>query len=211
MKYTLEIEVIIKSLIANTLAEEYGIGNYLTLENLDKSADEELVNDFIVKIQKEIDDNYIKHPAIKHYKDTYDFVPPFVLTKILTFGAISRYYSLLKQSDRQKISKYFKLSDKLLRQILINLTMVRNISAHSDRLFNYRNKYDISFKNIEKDYNRKEYLYNLYMIIKSMKVFLDEEKYKEFENLLNIEIKKLKNKLIVIDINDILRIMGYDV
>lgn len=211
LKFTLEIEVIIKSLIANTLAEEYGVENYLTLENLDENANEELVTDFIVKIEKEIDDNYIKHPAIKHYKDTYHFVPPFVLTKILTFGAISRYYSLLKQSDRQKISKYFKLSDKLLRQILINLTMVRNISAHSDRLFNYRNKYDISFKNIEKDYNRKEYLCNLYMIIKSMKVLLDEEKYREFEDLLNREIEKLKNKLIVIDINDILRIMGYDV
>ena len=211
LKFTLEIEVTIKSLMANTLAEKYGVEDYLKLENLDENVEKELVDDFIVKIEKEIDDNYIKHPAIKHYKDTYDFVPPFVLTKILTFGAISRYYSLLKQSDRQKISKYFRLSDKLLRQILINLTMVRNISAHSDRLFNYRNKYDISFKNIEKDYNRKEYLCNLYMIIKSMKVILDEEKYKEFENLLNIEIEKLKNKLIVIDINDILRIMGYDV
>ena len=211
LKFTLEIEVILKSLMANTLAEKYGVEDYLKLENLDENVEKELVYDFIVKIEKEIDDNYIKHPAIKHYKDTYDFVPPFVLTKILTFGAISRYYSLLKQSDRQKISKYFRLSDKLLRQILINLTMVRNISAHSDRLFNYRNKYDISFKNIEKDYNRKEYLCNLYMIIKSMKVILDEEKYKEFENLLNIEIEKLKNKLIVIDINDILRIMGYDV
>ena len=211
LKYTLEIEVIIKSLMSNTLAEEYGVEDYLKLENFDDNANEELVNVFIEKIEKEIDDNYIKHPAIKHYKDTYNFVPPFVLTKILTFGAISRYYSLLKQSDRQKISKYFKLSDKLLRQILINLTMVRNISAHSDRLFNYRNKYDISFKNIEKGYNRKEYLCNLYMIIKSMKVLLDEEKYKEFENLLNREIEKLKDKLIVVDINDILRIMGYDV
>ncbi len=211
LKYTLEIEVIIKSLVSNTLAEEYGVEDYLKLENFDDNANEELVNVFIEKIEKEIDDNYIKHPAIKHYKDTYNFVPPFVLTKILTFGAISRYYSLLKQSDRQKISKYFKLSDKLLRQILINLTMVRNISAHSDRLFNYRNKYDISFKNIEKGYNRKEYLCNLYMIIKSMKVLLDEEKYQEFENLLNREIEKLKEKLIVVDINDILRIMGYDV
>lgn len=211
LKYTLEIEVIIKSLMANTLAEEYGVEDYLKLENLDKSVDEDVTKDFIAKIEKEIDDNYIKHPAIKHYKDTYNFVPPFVLTKILTFGAISRYYSLLKQNDRQKISKYFKLSDKLLRQILINLTMVRNISAHSDRLFNYRNKYDISFKNIEKDYNRKEYLCNLYMIIKCMKVLLDEEKYKEFDNLLNSEIEKLKNNLIVVDINDILRIMGYDV
>ena len=211
LKYTLEIEVVIKSLMANTLAEEYGVEDYLKLENLDENANEDLINDFIENIEKEIDDNYIKHPAIKHYKDTYHFVPPFVLTKILTFGAVSRYYSLLKQSDRQKISKYFKLSDKLLRQILINLTMVRNISAHSDRLFNYRNKYDISFKNIEKGYNRKEYLCNLYMIIKSMKVLLDEEKYKEFENLLNREIEKLKDKLIVVDINDILRIMGYDV
>ena len=89
--------------------------------------------------------------------------------------------------------------------------MVRNISAHSDRLLSYRNKYDISSKNIEKDYNRKEYLCNLYMIIKSMKVLLDEEKYQEFEDLLNKEIEKLKKKLIVIDIKCILRIMGYDV
>ena len=89
--------------------------------------------------------------------------------------------------------------------------MIRNISAHSDRLFNYRNKYDISFKNIERNYNRKEYLCNLYMIIKSMKVLLDQEKHQEFENLLNNEINKLKDNLIVIDINDILRIMGYDV
>lgn len=118
---------------------------------------------------------------------------------------------MLKQSDRQKISKYFKLADKLLKQILINLTMVRNISAQSDRLFTYRNKYDISFKNIEKDYNRKENLCNLYMIIKCMQVLLDEDKYQEFDCLLTKEIEKLKEKLIVIDINDILRIMGYDV
>ena len=211
LKYILEIEVVIKSLMANVLAEEYGVKEYLKLEHFEHTADEKIINDFIEKIEKEIDDNYIKHPAIKHYKDTYNFVPPFVLTKILTFGTISKYYSLLKQSDRQKISKYFKLSDKLLRQILINLTMVRNISAHSNRLYTYRNKYDISFKNIEKDYNRKEYLCNLYMIIKSMKVLLDEEKYQEFENLLNNEIDKLKEKLIVVDIDDILRIMGYDV
>lgn len=211
LKYILEIEVIIKSLMANNIAEIYGIEDYLKWNNFDNSANENLIKDFIEKIEKEINDNYIKHTAVKHYKDTYGFVPPFVLTKILTLGAISKYYSLLKQSDRQKISKYFKLSDKLLKQILINLTMVRNISAHSDRLFTYRNKYDISFKNIEKDYNRKENLCNLYMIIKCMQVLLDEEKRREFDSLLTKEIAKLKEKLIAIDINDILKIMGYDV
>lgn len=211
LKYSLEIEIVIKSLIANTIAEEYGIENYLKQENFDENADKELIKELIFKINKEIDDNYIKHSAIKHYKDNYGFVPPFVATKILTFGAISRYYSLLKQSDRQKISKYFKLSDKLLKQILINLTMVRNISAHSDRLFCYRNKYDIAFKQIEENYERKENLSNLYMIIKCMQVLLDEEKYQEFELLLNGEIEQLKNKLTTIDINDILKIMGYNV
>lgn len=89
--------------------------------------------------------------------------------------------------------------------------MVRNISAHSDRLFAYRNKYDISFKNIEKKYPRKENLCNLYMIIKCMKVLLDEKKYNEFRYLLYKEIEKLKENLTVIDIKDILIIMGYDV
>lgn len=156
LKYILEIEIIIKSLMSNTLAKQYGIQNYLNSSNFDDNINKNSINIFIKKIEKEIDDNYIKHPAIKHYKYVYGFVPPFVLTKILTFGTISKYYSLLKQYDRQTISKYFKLSDKLLKQILINLTMVRNISAHSDRLFAYRNKYDISFKNIEKNILEKK-------------------------------------------------------
>lgn len=211
LKYTLEIEVIIKSLMANVLAEKYGIQDYLKNENFDNANNEELINTLIETIYKEIEDNYIKHSVVQHYKDTYGFVPPFVLTKILTFGVISRYYGLLKQEDRQKISKHFKVSDKLLKQILINLTMIRNISAHSDRLFCYRSKSYISFKIIEKDYQRHGNFTNLYMIIKCMQVLLDEDKFKEFEELFNKEVSKLKEKLNSINIDDILRIMGFNV
>jgi len=104
--------------MANTLAEKYGVQDYLKIENFDENANEDFINNLIENINKEIDENYNKHTAIKHYKDTYNFIPPFVLTKILTFGVISRYYGLLKQNDRQTISKYFKISDKLLKQIL---------------------------------------------------------------------------------------------
>jgi len=211
LKFTLEVEVIIKSLMANTLAEKYGVQDYLKLENFDENVDEEFIHNLIENINKEIDDNYSKHTAIKHYKDTYNLIPPFVLTKILTFGVISRYYGLLKQTDRQDISKYFKISDKLLKQILANLTMIRNISAHSDRLFCYRNKYYISFKNIDKNYKRDGNFTNIYMIIECMRVLLDEEMFKEFEILFNTEVNKLKEKLHSIDINDILRIMGFNV
>ena len=211
LKFTLEIEVIIKSLMANTLAEKYGIQDYLKIDNFDENANEDLKNNLIESINKEIDDNYNKHTAITHYKDTYNFIPPFVLTKILTFGVISRYYGLLKQSDRQDISKYFKISDKLLKQILVNLTMIRNISAHSDRLFCYRSKYYISFKNIDKTYKRDGNFTNIYMIMECMKVLLDEEKFKEFKGLFDKEVDKLKEKLNSININDILRIMGFNV
>lgn len=118
---------------------------------------------------------------------------------------------MLKQNDRQYISKYFKISDKLLKQILVNLTMIRNISAYSDRLFCYRNKYYISFKNINKNYKRDGNFTNIYMIIECMKVLLDENKFNEFENLFYAEVDKLKESLHSIDINDILRIMGFNV
>lgn len=210
LKYTLEIEVIIKSLMANVIAEQYGVENYLKLKNFDEQANEEFKNNLIKCVNKEIEDNYKKHFAIKHYKDTYGFIPPFVLTKILTFGVISRYYGLLKQADRQAISKRFKLSDKLLKQILVNLTMVRNISAHSDRLFCFCSKYYISFKEIDEEYHTKGNFTNLYMIIKCMQVLLKKDKFDEFEDLFNKEVENLKEKINSIDINDILKIMGFN-
>ena len=210
LKYTLEIEVIIKSLMANIIAEQYGVENYLKLENFDEQANEEFKNNLIECVNKEIEDNYKKHSAIKHYKDTYGFIPPFVLTKILTFGVISRYYGLLKQADRQAISKRFKLSDKLLKQILVNLTMIRNISAHSDRLFCFCSKYYISFKEIDEEYHTEGNFTNLYMIIKCMQVLLKKDKFDEFEDLFNKEVENLKEKINSIDINDILKIMGFN-
>lgn len=69
LKFTLEIEVIIKSLIANTLAEKYGVQDYLKIENFDENANEDLKNNLIETINKEIDDNYNKHTAITHYQE----------------------------------------------------------------------------------------------------------------------------------------------
>lgn len=51
----------------------------------------------------------------------------------------------------------------------------------------------------------------IYMLIECIKVLLDEDKFKEFEYLLDKEVNKLKGKLNSIDINDILRIMGFNV
>ena len=208
LKYSLEIEIQMKALMANQISKVYGIEDYLNENNLDEMFDSNTKCKLIEKINKEIEDDYKVHSAITHYKDKYGFIPPFVLTKVLTLGVVSSYYGLLKQSDRQAIAKEFKVSDKLLKQILKNLTLVRNICAHNDRLYCFRNKAYLSFREIDKTYKRKDNETNLYMVMRTMKLFLKDDYNNLTKELLN-EIKKLKISLLSISIEDILKIMGF--
>ena len=107
LKYILEIEIIVKSLIANQISKQYGLIDYLNLTNLDDNINKDIKENLISKINNEIKHNYQTHSAITHYIDNYGFVPPFVLIKVLTFGVTSSYYGLLKQSDRQESCKTF--------------------------------------------------------------------------------------------------------
>lgn len=209
LKYALEVESLIKSLMSNHISNIYGVDDYLNANNLDNKANLMVRKKLIDKINEDINHNYGIHLAITHYKDNYGFVPPFVLTKILTFGVISSYYGLLKQSDRQMIAKKFKISDALLKQILKCLTNVRNICAHNDRLFCYRDKYTLKFKEIDTNYVIKDNLTNLYMMIRAMQIILDKRQYNSLVKAIEKEIKKLDNKLNSVDIKNILRIMGY--
>jgi len=146
-----------------------------------------------------------------HIISKYGFIPPFVLSKILTLGVVSSYYGLLKQNDRQTIAKHFKISDKLLKQTLKNLTLVRNISAHSDRLYSFRSKFNITYKEIDKNYVKKNNFTNLYMMIEIMKYFLNDEQKRKFIVSFMDEVYKLKCSLHSIGINEILKEMGFPV
>ena len=209
LKYCLEIEAVIKSIMANQISKVYGIKDYLNISNWDDRINTNIKENLLKKINNEIEKDYNVHTAVTHYIDKYGFVPPFVLVKILTFGVASSYYGLLKQSDRQAIAKYFKISDKLLKQILKNLTIIRNIAAHSDRLYNYTSKFYLSFKLIDKNYIKSDNITNLYMVIRCMEKLLTKEQYEELYNSICEEIRKLENKLKSIEINNITKIMGF--
>ncbi len=96
LKFILEIETIIKSLLAQVIASKYGIQNYLLLKNFDDKVDSLKRIELINKINHEIDKQINKHEAVTHYINKYGFVPPFVLIKILTFGELSSLYTMLK-------------------------------------------------------------------------------------------------------------------
>ena len=209
LKYCLEIETVIKSIMANQISKVYGIKDYLNISNWDDRINTNIKENLLKKINNEIEKDYNVHTAVTHYIDEYGFVPPFVLVKILTFGVASSYYGLLKQSDRQAIAKYFKISDKLLKQILKNLTTIRNIAAHSDRLYNYTSKFYLSFKLIDKNYIKSDNITNLYMVVRCMEKLLPKDQYEELYNSIYEEIRKLGERLKSIEINNITKIMGF--
>ena len=209
LKYCLEIETVIKSVMANQISKVYGVKDYLSTSNWDASINTDIKENLLKKINNEIEKDYNIHTAVTHYIDKYGFVPPFVLVKILTFGVASSYYGLLKQSDRQAIAKYFKISDKLLKQILKNLTTIRNVAAHSDRLYNYTSKFYLSFKLIDKNYIKSDNITNLYMVVRCMEKLLTKEQYKELYNSICEETRKLEEKLKSVEINNITKIMGF--
>ncbi len=209
LKYCLEIETVIKSIMANQISKVYGVKDYLNTSNWDASINTDIKENLLKKINNEIEKDYNVHTAVTHYIDKYGFVPPFVLVKILTFGVASSYYGLLKQSDRQAIAKYFKISDKLLKQILKNLTTIRNVAAHSDRLYNYTSKFYLSFKLIDENYIKSDNITNLYMVVRCMEKLLTKEQYKELYNSICEETRKLEEKLKSVEINNITKIMGF--
>ena len=209
LKFCLEIETVIKSAMANQISKVYGVKDYLNTSNWDNSIDDNIKENLFEKINNEIKKDYKVHSAVTHYIDKHGFVPPFVLVKILTFGVASSYYGLLKQSDRQAIAKYFKISDKLLKQILKNLTTIRNIAAHSDRLYNYTSKFYLSFKFIDNTYIKRDNITNLYMVIRCMEKLLTQEQYEELYNSILKEISKLDEKLNSIEISNIIQRMGF--
>ena len=209
LKYTLEIEVIIKALLSENIISKYGSDNFLVFENFDTNMSKQSIEDILNRIKDELSNQNGKHDAVTHYMQNYGFVPPYILTKILTFGELSKLYGILKQEDRQSISKEFKLSDKLLKQILINLSMIRNICAHNDRLYSFHSKFLISYKKIDKNYERKANSTNIYIILKCMEYMLDYNNSKKLKEEIDNEIIKLEKSLNSIDINTVLSLMGF--
>ena len=178
LKYILEIETVIKSLLAEIISSKYGIKNYLIIDNFDDTVDKLVIQESIDKIKEEIDKQNGKHEAVTHYISEYGFVPPFVLTKVLTLGELSRLFTMLKQVDRQCFSKEFKVSDKLLKQIMKNMTMVRNICAHN--LLEASNNLCYEKKNIMRSWTIKSFfLWNLIVILLLIILFYF---YKVFKN-----------------------------
>ena len=197
LKYILKAEQQLKSLISYYFCERHGDSQsaYLTKTNYDYTTPKNKQD--IDKLVKLLNDNYISHktdyPYINHTKAKHGNLPLWVLISALTFGNISKMYSLFPQSLRMRISKnYADLNEKQLGQILTVLTKFRNACAHGERLFTYRTrdgipdllihkKLSIAKKGIQYIYGKND----LFSVVISLRYLLSAQQFKEFKQALN--------------------------
>lgn len=218
LRNTLEIEISIKSLVSYYFSLEHGYKNYLVYENFDTSQRDAVDN--ITKLFSEIQRQIASRsndPSIRHYLVNHGYIPLWVLNNILTLGQISKFYSLMKQPERQSISKVFSIQDNELGNLLTQLSSVRNICAHSNRLFCYRSRRPLNdfplHGKIEIPRTEKgEYKYgkrDLFAILIIFKILLSKNEFKRICKQIEKELRILDSKLRTIDLSKILAYMGF--
>lgn len=219
-RYILRIETHIKNLIAYYFPMRYGHSNYLLYTNFNTNCRDaqSKITSLIAEIQKQLA-NRASDPSISHYLKVYGYVPLWVLNNILTFGTISKFYSLMKVPERQDISRTFGILDNELENELMYLSSIRNFCAHGNRLYCYRTKnplidtpYHSALSLIKNE--KGEYIQgkrDLFAALIALRRLLSKNDYKRMSKEISIALKNLNGKLFILTKSDVLQEMGFPV
>lgn len=218
LKYLLLIENEIDTYIAYEFSMSYGHKNYLIPKNFNCSKTKKsLIIKFINDVNLEIQYQYKNsNEMINHYIDKYKYVPLWVLVRVLSFGKISRFYSLMKPKEQNAISKKYRLRINEFRIILHNLTLIRNICAHDEKLYDIKMKNRIAnniyHKKLKIKNKKGNYQYgtrDLFSVVIILKLLLEKEQFSNFYIEIINSIEILKKKLTTINIDKVMNKMGF--
>ncbi|MDR0650221.1 MAG: Abi family protein [Candidatus Peribacteria bacterium] len=132
------IEVDFKTKLINTLSLKYKNPHWFMDSQIFLSdSDFDLASEIIAKgIEKNRENIFIKH-----YEDKYNdpaLPPSRMVFEILAFGETSRVFQALNSRDKKLIAKEYELFFPQLESWIACLAYLRNLSAHSDRVWNRR-------------------------------------------------------------------------
>lgn len=218
-KNVLIVENNAKSIISYQLSKKYGYkeNDYLKPNNFDMSPEKSRqVNDLIRKMKRQIRVNGSQHSATMHYISNYGYIPLWVLVKVLSFGIISEFYTILKMDDRSSIAKIYNISVEDLTNYLSILANYRNVCAHEDILF--ENKTQKSINNTvyhallgikKKDGEYEKGKNDLFALIIILRQILGYEDVKNLILELDRALENLRYNLHTIELEKVLDRMGF--
>lgn len=189
--------------------DEYlNLKTYDTINKTKEEAAKKLIKDFKRAIKSNLNND---NPPFVHAYKEYGYIPFWILTTNLSFGQISRFYECLNVNIRSKIAYRYHLSERELRTTLKIMNTIRNLCAHSNRLylakipFMFKPSIGLSQWNTAID-NRCNHKFG--SILYALKFLLSETKFRIIIDEISKDLSILKSKLKTIEINDVLRRMG---
>ena len=216
LEYILLIERKIDTYIAYDFSKNYGHKNYLIPENFNNtSKNKDLINKFLTNINLEISHQYKNsNKMVIHYLNKYNYIPLWVLIRILSFGKVSKFYSFMKQKEQNSIAKKFNIRSEALKTYLMNLGNVRNICAHDEKLYDIILTKRIGITEYHKELKliNDKMIYatrDLFSIVIILKMLLETEQFRAFYTEIIKSINMLEKELKTISINNVLYKMGF--
>lgn len=249
LEYVLQIEEKIKNAIPHAFYEYYLDPTLTTISQMDKDALHKDSEYFKAKyydtttpaktnIQRkfvEISSNTLNRQysngngSIIRYKDMHGYTPMWVLFNVLTFGNISKLFSILPKDVKLKTmnklnitAATFQLEDETVEHFektLEILAMFRNVCAHNERTYCFKHNLSLRdrYMNIgsklpdQSTYsNVPQMKYSIYSVIVLMTLFLSKRDVNKIKGSISKEFENLEKKLTVIDIDDVKKVMYMD-
>lgn len=216
-----EIEQSVKTIFTNNFCNRYGFNDIDLLDpsNYDKN------NPYLIKILSDLSNqiNYFgkTNDAILYYRSTYNFVPIWVLNKVLSFGMIRDLIFCQDVGVKSYVSKKIifnkNASTKDVQNMLELLVTYRNICCHDDVLCGFRHRkvnimntpYHCQFK-LTKDKNGA-YIQgkkDMFAALIAIKYFVNENEYKNFIISISNLINDFTSKINSINRNELLEYMN---
>ncbi len=224
--FILKIENTLRSLIAYYFSEAHGNSNYLVLDNFDtlQLASEKKstirkakIMELISSINSTIASAISKKDYILHYISKYGFVPMWVLVNDLSFGQLSKFYTVMLPAEKIKVAQYWNtILHSDLESYIVTLSSFRNLCAHDDRIYCSKivnNIPDTEYHellNIEKNengnYNHGKHDFFSLLIV--FKILLPSDDFSNLFNKVRGRLWSLKSKINSDSYNKVLYLMG---
>ena len=218
-KNLLIVENNAKSIFSYQLSKKYGYkeNDYLKPANFDMAPEKSRqVNDLIKKMKRQVRVNGYQHSATMHYLNNYGYIPLWVLVKVLSFGIISEFFTILKQEDKIAISKIYNIDVDDLSNYFSILANYRNVCAHEDILYENKTQREINntvyhiLLNIpKKDGEYTKGKNDLFALIIILRQILSNDDVKNLILELDRIIENLSYNLHTITIDKVLDRMGF--
>lgn len=151
LQQLLELETRIKSSVSYHFSKNNkNVNAYFDVNNYDYIGRKIPAVNKLVSIFQDIH-NDTSHSYITHYTQNHNGdIPLWVIINAMTFGQVSKMYSLLKDGEKQSICRDFGIkSQNDMGEILDILTLFRNVCAHNERLYDFKTQKQLGKQYIE--------------------------------------------------------------